>query len=113
MEMAMKNALLFIAATVVLSSCSMIGAWRSIPPPGGCDQCHTAAISTNWKVAYHPPQVADERGRQAFQTPEYNDAHRTDKGLPVETKQVTQQRCFDCHNSPTPAHQGRQGRFHH
>lgn len=105
--------LLIIAIVVALEGCSMITAWKSIPPPGGCDQCHTVEISSNWRVSYQPATVADERGRQAFQTPEYNLEPKGRQLSPLEMKKVEELRCFECHKSPTPAHKGRMGRFHH
>lgn len=113
----MKRALLSgsaaLFAVVTLQGCNMFAAWKSIPPPGGCDQCHTVAISANWQVAYQPATVADERGRQAFQTPEYNQVVRGKQESPLETRKVSELRCFECHKEPTPAHRDRKGRFHH
>jgi len=105
--------MLMVVALVGLEGCTMFTAWKSIPAPGGCDQCHTAAISTNWQVAYQVVTVADERGRQAFQTPEYNLAPKGRQDSPAETKKVEELQCFECHKSPTPAHRDRRGRFHH
>ena len=110
----MKFALLILLTVVMgLEGCAMFGAWKSIPPPGGCDQCHTVSISTNWQVAYHAANVADERGRQSFQTPEYNSVIKGGMESPIETKKVEELRCFECHKEPTPAHRERKGRFHH
>ncbi|ABL01197.1 hypothetical protein [Pelobacter propionicus] len=105
--------LLSTVLATALAGCAMFTSWKSIPPPGGCDQCHTVEISTNWRVAYKPATVADERGRQAFQTPEYNMEPRGKEPSPLETKKLRELRCFECHRSPTPAHKGRMGRFHH
>lgn len=110
----MKQVLLLIAVVVAgLGGCAMFTSWKSIPPPGGCDQCHSVAISSNWRIAYKPVTVADERGRQAFQTPEYNQTLPGRQNSPLEQKKLQELRCFECHKSPTPAHQGRMGRFHH
>jgi hypothetical protein len=98
---------------MVLSGCSMFTSWKSIPPPGGCDQCHTVVISTNWQIAYQPAVVADERGRQYFQTPEYNLSMKGKPQSSLESKKVEEMACFDCHKTPTPAHRERKGRFHH
>ena len=109
----MKYAILLLSACVVaISGCAMVSAWKSIPPPGGCDQCHTVAISSNWQVAYAPAAVSDERGRLAFQTSEFN---QPTLGVqkPLDTKQVEEKACFDCHKAPTPAHKQHKGRFHH
>lgn len=98
---------------MTLTGCAMFTAWKSIPPPGGCDQCHTVAISANWQISYRAANVADERGRQYFQTPEYNLALKGQQQSPLEEKKVEEQACFDCHNAPSPAHRERKGRFHH
>lgn len=98
---------------ILIDGCAMFTAWKSIPAPGGCDQCHTVALSTNWQVTYQAATVADERGRQSFQTPEYNQAASTIKGSPLENKKVEELACFECHKTPTAAHKGRKGRFHH
>jgi hypothetical protein len=108
----MKYVLLLILV-VVAGGCAMFISWKSIPPPGGCDQCHTVAVSSNWQVAYQPANIADERTRQAFQTPEYNLPRQGKPISQIETKKVEELRCFECHKSPTPAHRERKGRFHH
>ncbi len=109
------NYLLLVLAAMVftISGCAMFTSWKSIPPPGGCDQCHTLAISTNWQVYYQVANVADERGRLTFQTPEYNLPVAGRQENPLEAKKVEEKACFDCHRSPTPAHRERKGRFHH
>ncbi len=110
----MKNVLLLLSGFILtISGCAMFTAWKSIPPPGGCDQCHTVAISSNWQVEYKPATVADERGRLPFQTPEYNLPALGGQESPLEAKKVDELACFDCHKSPSPAHKGRKGRFHH
>ena len=110
----MRYVLLLLSGCVVaISGCAMFTAWKSIPPPGGCDQCHTTAISSNWQVTYHPASVADERGRLAFQTPEYNQPASVSKNSPLEDKKVAETACFDCHKSPTPSHKDHKGNFHH
>lgn len=105
--------LLILAVTTSLAGCTMFTSWKSIPPPGGCDQCHTVSISSNWQVAYKAANVADERTRQAFQTPEYNMPQQSKQPSALELKKVEDLRCFECHKSPTPAHRERKGRFHH
>lgn len=103
-----------LLAVSVLTGCSMFTAWKSIPPPGGCDQCHTVAIAANWKVSYQPATIADERGQLAFQTPQYNTPiGQNQPGSPLESKKLEQQQCFVCHTAPTPAHRARSGRYHH
>ncbi len=110
----MKNVLLSILAVATLAGCAMFVAWRSIPPPGGCDQCHSVPISTNWRAIYKPATISDERMRLAFQTPEYNQPpQQGGQTSSLEVKKVENLRCFECHKSPTPAHRERMGRFHH
>lgn len=110
----MKAVLLVICSVVFcVSGCAMFTAWKSIPPPGGCDQCHSAAISSNWRITYQVVTVADERGRQAFQTPEYNMPAGNKPDSSLELKKVEELKCFECHKSPSPAHLERKGRFHH
>jgi hypothetical protein len=111
----MKYALLLLTVSIAfISGCTMFNAWKSIPPPGGCDQCHTLPISTNWQAMYKPATVADERGRLSFQTPE-NNPPTSMGGLqsPLEGKKVEEKACFDCHKAPNASHKNRTGRFHH
>lgn len=93
----------------------MVKGWKSIAPPGGCDQCHSQPISANWSVSYRAANVADGRGRLPFQTPEYNDP--TNKRQSSETKPETlkteSMRCFDCHKTPVTTHKDWKGLFHH
>ena len=102
-----------LAGSMTLAGCAMFNAWKNIPPPGGCDQCHTMEISTNWKISYQAANVADERGRQYFQTPEYNATQQDKLQLPLETKMLDGQACFECHKAPSEAHRKFKGRFHH
>jgi hypothetical protein len=112
----MKN-FLFCAAVSFLvipfAGCAMFTSWKAIPPPGGCDQCHTVPISANWQIAYQAPILNDERNRPAFQTEAYTMPKETKPVSPLEQKKVQELKCFECHKSPTPAHAGRAGRFHH
>jgi hypothetical protein len=110
----MKFTLIALAGLVfIISGCSMFTAWKSIPPPGGCDQCHSVEISANWQVKYQVASITDERGRLNFQTPEYNQSTLGGQESPLQNKKVEEKACFDCHKSPTPAHRERKGRFHH
>ncbi len=110
----MKYALVLLTGCVfTISGCAMFTAWKSIPPPGGCDQCHTTAISANWQATYTPAAVSDERGRLAFQTSEYNQPALGGQLSPLDGKKVEEKACFDCHKSPSPAHKDHKGRFHH
>lgn len=110
----MKYSLLALTALVfTISGCAMFTAWKSIPPPGGCDQCHAVPIAANWKVGYQVADIADERGRLAFQTPEHNQPLSDRKENPLEARKVEEKACFDCHRSPNQQHRERKGRFHH
>jgi len=103
-----------ILLILALPGCSMFTAWRSIPPPGGCDQCHSHELSANWRVAYKAAHVSDERGQLAFQTPQENTPIRKNQpASALDLRKVEETRCFDCHNSPTPAHKERTGKYHH
>ncbi len=102
-----------LVGSTALAGCAMFTAWKSIPPPGGCDQCHTVEISTNWKISYQAANVADERGRQYFQTPEYNSTLQGKRQSPLDAKMLEEQACFECHKAPSEAHRKFKGRFHH
>jgi hypothetical protein len=91
----------------------MFKAWKSIPPPGGCDECHTVPISTNWKVTYKPPILTDERNREYFQTGEYTMPKADQPDSSLELRKAQDLKCFDCHKSPDAAHLGRTGHYHH
>ena len=43
------------SSSSAVAGCAMFTAWKTIPPPGGCDQCHTVPISNNWQVTYQAP----------------------------------------------------------
>lgn len=107
--------LLLLSAVVAtyVSGCAMFTSWKSIPPPGGCDQCHSLPISTNWKAVYKAPNLNDEKNRPYFQTETYNIPHTDKPASPLEQRKVEEMPCFDCHKTPTPAHKERKGRFHH
>ena len=97
----------------VTCGCAMLSAWKSIPPPGGCNQCHTVPISTNWQIAYQPPILTDERERPYFQTEQYTVQQPPKPESQLEKRKVEELACFDCHRSPTPSHKGRKGSYHH
>ena len=88
---------LLLTVTLVVWGCAMFGSWKSIPPPGGCDQCHTLPISTTGRSAYKPATLNDETGRTPWQQPESCLPPETS---PLEEKKVTEQRCFRCHKGP-------------
>ena len=105
--------LLCVISLPLVCGCAMLESWQAIPPPGGCDQCHTVPISANWQLTYKPAILADERDREYFQTPEYNMPGNDQPTSSLELRKVEDQKCFDCHKSPNAAHKGRMGRFHH
>jgi len=106
--------LLFIAIMLsTLTACKMFTAWRTIPAPGGCADCHTVPISANWNLAYRPATLNDERGGQSFQQPESLQPNIQKPKSVLETQKVEQLPCFDCHNAPDAAHKQLKGSFHH
>ncbi len=61
--------ILMLSSFLFLSQgCAMLSSWKTIPPPGGCDQCHAVPISYNWQLVYKAPNLSDERDRLSFQT---------------------------------------------
>jgi hypothetical protein len=96
-----------------LCSCAMLRAWKSIPPPGGCDQCHTVPISANWQVVYKAPTLNDERDRLSFQTEQYNMPQKGKPASSLELRKEQDELCFDCHKLPDAKHMERKGRYHH
>ncbi len=92
----------------------MFTAWRAIPPPGGCDQCHTVPISENWAVTYKPADLTDETGKLSFQSPQSVLPSSDKKGMSsLDLRKTQDLKCFECHKAPNKAHEGRSGRFHH
>lgn len=96
---------------LVLSGCAMFSAWKAIPPPGGCDQCHTLPISADWVVVYKEVSLMDETGKYPWQRPEAMLPPPDES--PLEQQKVTEERCFRCHKGPNAAHIDRVGRYHH
>jgi hypothetical protein len=97
----------------ILTSCAMFTAWRSIPAPGGCEECHKVPISANWQVSFKPVTLTDERGREAFQSPESLMTNSQKPASSLEKQKVEQLPCFDCHNAPDASHKAMKGKFHH
>lgn len=100
---------LFFAA-LIGTGCGMFGSWKAIPPPGGCDQCHTQQISADWQLAYRPVTLNDETGREVWQKAE---SVLPEEESPLEQQKVTEQRCFRCHKGPDKAHTTYKGSYHH
>ncbi len=97
----------------LICGCAMFTAWKAIPPPGGCDQCHTVPINSKWTMAYKAPILSDERNRDYFQRPEYTMPPSARPSSQLETRKVEDQKCFACHKAPDAAHKERMGRYHH
>src|SRR5574341_219230 len=105
----MKNLSIIISSLFffILAGCTMFKTWQAIPPPGGCDQCHTFPISKKWFVAYQAPILNDEKNRPYFQTEGYSMPNRSKPQSSIEVRKVEEQRCFDCHNAPDKLHRER------
>ncbi|MCM2356611.1 MAG: cytochrome C [Geobacteraceae bacterium] len=111
----MKNCLFPLLSILLLlcSGCTMFHTWKTIPPPGGCDQCHTVAISNNWRVVYQAPILTDERAKLSFQTEQGTMPQAAKPDSALELRKVEEQPCFDCHKAPNSKHRERKGRYHH
>jgi hypothetical protein len=105
-------AILVIPAFFVCG-CAMFTAWKTIPPPGGCDQCHTVSISTDWQGTYQAPHLTDERNREYFQSAQSTMAKGSKPSSALDIRKVEELKCFECHKSPNPKHTERSGRYHH
>ena len=99
--------------TLFVTACTMFQAVRTIPAPGGCEDCHTVPISSNWKIAYRPAVLSDERNHVYFQTEEYTQQEIAKPRSPVDKQKLEELSCFECHNAPDSAHKSMKGKFHH
>jgi hypothetical protein len=108
--LALSGALL---AITLLAGCSMFGAWKAIPPPGGCDQCHSVPITNRWSAVIKPVTLSRYDNTLSFQTPESVMPPANQPASSMETRKLEEAACFDCHKEPSPAHRQRKGRFHH
>ncbi len=106
----MKKIVLLLLVSGFIVGCAMFGSWKAIPPPGGCDQCHSKQINNDWKVAYSPASLTDETGKNSWQKSE---SMLPPQSSPLEQKKVTEERCFRCHKGPDKAHTEYKGRYHH
>lgn len=97
----------------LMTACTMFTAWRSIPAPGGCEECHKVPITSNWQLSFKPATLTDERNQEAFQRPESLITKHDKLQSAVEKQKVEQLPCFDCHNAPNDSHKERKGKFHH
>ncbi len=93
-----------------LFGCAMLGSWRAIPPPGGCDQCHQKPINNDWSVTVTAAQINDETATPAWQQPS---SVLPAEPSPLEQQKVTEQRCFRCHKGPDKAHTQYKASYHH
>ena len=94
---------------VVLVGCALLQPhWQTIPPPGGCDQCHRLPIAANWQAVASSVEVPRAGERYPWQRPEGN--RTPDQPLPGQ--QLQEQDCFRCHRSPDLAHADYHGRYH-
>ena len=111
----MQNRRIPLLSIVLLlsSGCTMFTAWKTIPPPGGCDQCHTVPISANWQVVYKAPNLSDERDKLSFQTEQGTMPQGPKPASSLDIRKVEEQACFECHRSPNAKHLERKGRYHH
>ncbi len=107
----MKKTLLPLLLISALGwGCVMFGSWKSIPAPGGCDKCHSKPISNDWQVAYEPPTLTSETGKETWQKQE---SVLPPEPSQLEQQKITEQRCFRCHKGPDRAHTEYKGRYHH
>ena len=99
---------------LVLAGCGMFRAWQAIPPPGGCDQCHTVSINANWSVAFTPAALNDESGKLSFQSQQQTMKSSEKQGVSsLDLRKSEEQKCFQCHQLPNNSHKDKAGRFHH
>ncbi len=99
---------------LVLAGCTMFRAWQAIPPPGGCDQCHTVPINANWSVAVTPVALSDESGKLSFQSEQYTMKTSEKQGMStLDLRKTEEQKCYQCHKTPNSSHKDKAGRFHH
>lgn len=103
---------ILLCAAALLAGCTMFISWKAIPAPGGCDQCHSLPITSQWTAVYKPVTLSRHDNTEVFQTPGYTMPDGR-PASPVEVQKVEEAKCFDCHKEPNPAHRERKGRFHH
>lgn len=108
----MKAILFTVVLTVIaLSGCAMFSSWTAIPPPGGCDRCHSVAISTNWRATLTPVQLSREDGTPPWQ--QEGSVLPATGPSPTEQQLLSDERCFRCHREPDATHKDRRGSYHH
>ena len=102
-----------VLSIFLVCGCAMFSAWKTIPPPGGCDQCHNVPIGNNWQVTYQAPILSDERNQLYFQTEQYTMPKGPKVESSLELRKEQDQACFECHRAPDAKHTERKGRYHH
>jgi hypothetical protein len=107
----MKKVLAPAFLLLFVLGCAMFGTWRAIPPPGGCDRCHTGQISADWRVTLAAATIHDETVTEPWQHPESVILEKPES--PLDVRKITEERCFRCHKEPDLAHREFRGRYHH
>lgn len=107
----MKRVVLGTVCGVVLAGCAMFSSWRSIPPPGGCDRCHTGAISNDWRVTLTAAQLSTEGGKPHWQ--QEGALLPPPSESPLEQRMLSDASCFRCHREPNLQHRNFRGSYHH
>lgn len=94
---------------LLLAGCAMFSAWKEIPAPEGCSECHQVSINGDWQVLYKPVDLNDETGKVAWQQPSSVEP----EAVPEGKREVLNQECFRCHRSPDKKHKQYKGNYHH
>ena len=94
---------------LLLAGCAMFSAWKEIPAPEGCSECHQVSINGDWQVLYKPADLNDETGRVGWQQP----SSLEPEAVPQEQREVLSQECFRCHRSPDNKHKEYKGSYRH
>ena len=95
---------------LLLAGCAMFSAWKEIPAPEGCSECHQVSINGDWQVLYKPADLNDETGKFGWQQPSALDPETP---APQEQREVLQQECFRCHRTPDKDHKTYRGNYRH
>lgn len=95
--------------SLLLAGCAMFSAWKEIPAPEGCSECHQVSINGDWQVLYKPVDLNDETGRVGWQQP----SSLEPEDVPQQQREVLSQECFRCHRSPDNKHKAYKGNYRH
>jgi hypothetical protein len=98
-----------LLVTLLLAGCAMFSAWKSIPAPQGCSECHQVSISGDWQILYRPVDLNDETGKLGWQQP----ISLQPETIPQEQRELSSQTCFKCHRSPDKKHKQYKGSYRH